>query len=401
MTSRKNASSINFTVDDSKNTKSNMRIDDSYVSIGSSMGGVRNQFEEARTRISSAMTSHFPHVMAQRLPTIGPDSLPQWFSPMYVFIVYVLLFVIEGTIYSFVISTAFVTYPGTDPLSMLMKAAMAGGTSTFIVVGFSRWTGAYCDPFITMMVGFMEIFFDDRWKDYKSYGITQKALTFIKILVACFFNWVGFLIGFALMVASQGGSVTTSDCLVDFSFVCLAQPKPFFIGGGEAKWQVALGSLLIPGAFLVAYGLNKKREVWTLALTYAGIHYTAVDRDGARDGLNADDVDRQKKANKMYVPYEINDDYMQIGVIVGLAHFLSVGLFSRNVGYAFNFWYWFVSSIFTGDYGYADVYAWPMLLACVIVFVAHTLWYLLSERSINYRRNKFQELAQEQDSSTL
>lgn len=406
MTSRRQIGVINLadgydeSEDDARagGQKRSLGVDNSYANVGSSMGGVRNTFERQRLRLSSAMTSHFPHVMAQRLPTIGPDSFAQWFSPMYVLVIYILLFAIEGMIYSMVISTAFVTFPGIDPLSILIKAMIAGGTSAFIVIGFSRWTGAYCDPFITTMVGFMEIFFDDKWKDYNSAGIAQKASVIGKIAIACIFNWVGFLIGFALMVASQGGSVTTSDCLVDFTFVCLAQPRPFFIGETTARWQAALGSLLIPGAFLIAYGLNKKRELWTLALTYSGIHYSAVDQNGERDGINADDMKRQKKANKMYVPYEINDDYLQIGATVGLAHFLVVGLFSRNIGFAFNFWYWFVSSIYTGDYEYASIYAWPMLLACIIVFVAHTLWFLMSERSISFRRNKFQELAEENDS---
>lgn len=404
MNTRQRISTVNLSVNPDHLYSAGNDDDDNvtYVGIGSNMrSGVRNQFEEARTSMSSAMTSHFPHVMAQRLPTIGPDSFPQWFSPMYVFIVYVLLFVAEGALYSFAISTAFVTYPGTDPLSMFLKAGIVGGIVTLIIVGFSRWTGGYCDPFITMMVGFMEIFFDAKWKDYRSYGIMQKGLAFFKILIACFFNWVGFLIGIALMVASQGGSVTTSDCLVDFSFVCVAQPRPFFIADSEAKWQVALGSLLIPAAFMIAYGLNKKREVWTRALTYTGIHYNAVNQDGDKDNLITEDILRQKKANKMYVPYEINDDYVQIGVIVGLAHFVAVALFSRNVGYGFNFWFWFVTSIYTGDYSHAETFAWPMLLACVIVFASHALWYLLSERSITYRRRKFEELAQTEEDNNL
>lgn len=391
-----NSNSLNFST---CNSNTNNGQSDSYVPIGSSIRGTRSQFEEARLSQSSVLVSNFPHVLGGVLPSIGPDSFPQWFSPMYAFVMYVLLFTSEGIIYSLFISTAFVTFPGTDPLSLFLKACIASGTVTFIYMAFSKWTGGYCDPFITMMVGFIEIFFNDKWKDYRAYGIMQKGLAVFKILIACFFNWVGFLIGFALMVKTQGGAVITSDCFADFTYICLAKPEPSFVGDSESKWQAVLGSLIIPGALMIAYGLNKKREVWTMALMHTGIEYTAADQYSG--GVSKADLKKQKKANQMYVPYEINDSYIGIAVMIGFAHFIAVALYSRNLGYGFNFWYWFVTSIFTGDYSHASTYAWPMFLSCCIVFVAHTIGYLLSERSINYKRNKFQELNNEELNDTL
>lgn len=372
----------------------------------------QSDFEKSRRSYASAVVSNYPHVQANTTPLLGPDNFMQWFSPPWVLLFYFLAEVFGSAAREFFTSAAYFSWSGVWGLNILMRAMIVGAGYYFYVIVWAQWTGAYHDLWTLMNAGFSEMFFSKKFGAFtSSSGLLTRFSVLGKILVLLIAQWVGSVIGMALYAWVKGLSVRTSDCNTDPALACYIAPSVVgAVSDDVAARNAFAGHLLIASAYFISWGVVKRLTLWVALLTKTFVHAPdAGDHHNNLMGSIADDnqvVDLDShnelqhhherrrmidKSESKYVPWQINDNWSEMAKIVGVATFGAHVIFS-DVNNGFNFWSFFVSSLFTGNWDGAKIFVWPGLAANLVIFVMQLIHWLLASSSASYRSTVLEEV---------
>lgn len=346
------------------------------------------------------MVSDFPNPQSTTTPTIGVDAFPQWFSPPYVFVIYVIMEIMACALFGFALTGATYRFPGNFLLNLIVRSVIIAGVKYFIVLMWSKLTGAFLDGPTLMLVGFCEMFFSRKRKPQTSAGFLSRFQVLGKVLIFLLSQFVGYLIGVSTWTTVIGGKIVTGNCTVDFVPSCLVKPVPMGITESGAMWSLFWGCLFIQGSYFVGWAMSKKISLWVALITKTYDHRKhgaslPADHSGDTGYYSVDppnSLPRVHRSPTKYVPWEINDDWQGVARSVASAEFVTQLMFSSEVGTGFNFWFWFVTSIYTSDYSFANFYAWPTIASGLVVFLFQLMWYLLSSGSMTYNSTTLKNL---------
>jgi len=166
-------------------------------------------------------------------------------------------------------------------------------------------------------------------------GFWQLWLEPLKLLVILACQFVSALIAIALLGASTDTQIKTSgvlDCLnTPTPAACVIYPE---LGLGATQtslgWQEALGAMIIYGTYVAGeryFGFAEKAEILGSALLFA------------------------------------------------VGHFIVYVQWQTPSGGSFNFWFWSISSWFSGKTDNAGLYIWPAILGIALVALTEIVFY--------------------------
>lgn len=360
-----------------------------------------SSFEESRLGSESALVSNYPHAQANTTPLISQDNFPQWVSPPYVLAFYFLAELMCAAFRDFLVSAAYYTWSGPWWSHLIMRSVIVAGGAYFTTLGWAQWTGAYPDLWITINVGFSEMFFSKKHQTGTTgAGILARFSTLGKVLIMLAAQWPGSVIGIVLYAWSQGVGISTSDCSTSPAIGCFIAPRVTGASSDSVAMRNAFfGSLMIAASYFIAWGMLKRISLWVALITKSFVH-----RDEMRESdhsnpslIPLNDMvpsNRQivHKSDTKYVPWQINDDWSEMAKTVAVAHFAAHLIFSDKAANGFNFWIWFNTALLTGDFGGGKYFAWPGLAANLVIFVFQLIFFLLSSASATYRSKTLAEM---------
>jgi len=209
-----------------------------------------------------------------------------------------------------------------------------------------------------------------------------------KVIMMTIAQFVGALIGVAFWSLVVGNGVSTSDCSIDFVPACIMRPTLIGASDSEGSWALVLGYMFIMGSYFATWATFKKISLWVPLLSKGFAHkHTSHINEEHTDGSDhqpGDDQNEQRdmhsvhKDTTKYIPWEINDNWAEIAKGVAAATLCVHLLLSPTVGTGFNFWFWFVTSLYTKNFTQANIYVWPGLVAGLIVFVIHLIHWAIA-----------------------
>ncbi len=353
----------------------------------------------------SVLTANFPHPYGMTTPLLGPDSFPMWFSPPYVFLFYVMAEIGGAFLLAFLTAGATWYYPGGFILNTLIRAAIIAGGYFILTLGWAKWTGATADVWMCWLVGFCEMFFSRKGGAMTPQGFLARFSVIGKMIIFPLCQFLGALMGVAAWSLIVDFAVITSDCGTGFAVSCAIRPVAFAISDKSASWTIFFGYLLVYGGQMLAWVFyGKKISLWVALLTKNFARgeverLSQLDEEHAHElgvqGLSMEEKGESshkamahlKVGHHHYVPWEINDEWGDVAKIVAGTVFVAHLLLSLFVGSNFNFWFWFVTSIYTKDYSQANLHVWPGLAAGLVLFVLVLIHFLLSSGTASYTSN--------------
>ena len=362
------------------------------ASIGGNMQG-SDPFESEYMKSNSTIVTDSYDVFAT-LPTLGLRSFAQIFSPPYAAVKMFLLELFCCALYAFVIGYATFNYPGTFVLNVWTRTFAVFIVRCAIVSGWSKDTGATLDLPLLLLVGFTEMFFGPRGGANTDRGILSSISVLGKMLFYGIMQFIGYLVGVALLTAVEGGPVSTSDCLVDIDTVsCTIQPISLMADDARARVVAVLFSLMVFGGHFAGYSFHKRLNLWMAAITKRFVDTKKYEGTYGESYCIGKD-------HKRYAPLHINNEWVWVATTVALFDALSHLLFSIRLGVGNNWFFWLTTSLFTGRYGQANIYAWPGIVAGLIVFAATALFYMLTSRQAKYRSKTVSRLLEQQQKAS-
>lgn len=257
---------------------------------------------------------------------------------------YLLLELIGVMLFIFFQAFAYIKYPGQLSGNPVTRSWIVGLVILWVRFLIGRYTTAYLCIFRTTAATFTFLLSRDR-----RLGSPSIWYELLKWLVIVVFQFAGAIAGVVLLKLVLSGDFITSDCGLDFIPLCDARPviNTLTTTVTRAHWMEAFAGILIYASMIWgerSFGFFLLRSSWRSAVFVASAHLTVH---------------------------------------------LVFGVFSGGV---FNFWYFLVIGIFTGDFSNASVYTWPGIVANFIVFVLDIIIYHLTKWMIKKRKEREEDL---------
>jgi hypothetical protein len=358
-------------------------------------------FEEARLGAESAMLSSWPHNSANTTPTLGPDKFPQWFSPPYAFVFYILFEMFGVALFIFIFGLAFYKFAGAVIWMVFARSLIIAGGAYFITLYWCKWTGATLDLPNLWLTAVSEMFFSRQNSATTAAGWVAKLSVLGKGLGFTIAQFIGALVGVAMITTVTGMPVNSSDCSVDIALSCFVKPVVTGVSSSEGRWTAVVSSLLVMAAYFIALGVHKPMSLWVALISKHFVPHNVVESnhqsppEGVSDEYVSLDIQSHDHkhaleshvhaSNTKYVPWQINDNWGDVAKGAAAAHFLVNMLFSDVIGGGYYWWFWFVTSIYSGDFSGASDFAWTGLVSGLIIFVFQLCHFLMATGSANYR----------------
>ena len=288
--------------------------------------GLKWGFKDLERRETAWPENKDPIVIYNHTPDLSQD----W--TIWSGLAYFTFVMISTGLYAVGRDVAYAQFPDSTNFGhVFIRSFAVAGIVYFITLAFARWTGARLNPYISISTTFNFLLFGRDSDDHKRASVWYELLKLALFILAQF---LGFLIGSALLALFFDTGAATSDCGVTFIAACDALP---IVNGSvsAAVWREFFAGILICMAFVLGETLHG---------------------------------DNRKK-----IPYNL-------ALLVALAYFLVHIVFGPVSGGSFNVFSWLVLAIYTNDYTNATVYTWSLFLGCLIVFLCQALHYWASNK---------------------
>lgn len=317
-----------------------------------------------------ARWSSFPDKQMSQVPQISPDEAIQWFHPFSMWFYYFMCQIGVSILYSFLYSETMIQFPGHSILNAFVRAIAIGMGTLAIVLIFVRRIGAINDIYHLLNILFSDVCFSKKWDDLPNPWL-ERFSVLLKLLICFMGIVVGNFVGPLFSVLIRGGSVTTSDCAVEYVTLCLALPATTTTTIKSSQTMSVFVHLVYQCAIFVAWKMIKTKSL--LVRMHNGLsvpaHALLDPTEGESIDLEADNSGNQNPDSEGFTKVKIDEgSYLPVGLVQGGAAFLCILFTSSFIGVGFDTFFWVAISVYTGDRTQANVYAWTGLMAALICF---------------------------------